>query len=525
MLTLKLKISSISDSELLSEYVSGYTGLFYKLYNNPELMCDDVFIKKNLSEKIDKSIYENCVTDVKTKLSQRETKIKNDNKEIEYIEKLLLKNNFKTKKELRKKYKLINKLSRLKRNLNKDITFGGKSLLREITKLSQTNDKTEKQIELLNNKKEQFKNKRKLGIYLVGRACEKGNRKVDFDLDNNKIIFKPNKRDKIEINFKKPKSGKQKNILRKLQILSEQRLIPLTVTINNEYINIAYDNEFLNGYSFNEIECKKEQKKQICAEDKKQIYIKYKKEQNDRKLVGKLENRYLSFDLNPKYIGISIFDSNENNDIDKIIHKEYIDLNKLSLRLGLSSDNHKQKKQNNKRKHEIKEVWKYIFNLASHYKVYNIVMEDLNFKPNNKKENVKEFNRQTKNIWHKTLTESLVKKYCENIGLNLIKINPCYSSFIGNMIYDYPDPISASLEIGRRGIIKYIKGSSIYPKISLINQEKLNYLLGENVDIKGFGWLQLYGLISLLRYRNPVETGLKGTNLCSHKSKVYRFIY
>jgi IS605 OrfB family transposase len=525
MLTLKLKISSISDSELLSEYISSYTGLFYKLYNNPELMNDKVFIQQNISDKIDKSIYDFCVIDVKTKLNQRETRIKSDKKEIEDIEKLLLKNNFKTEKELRKKYKLINKLSRLKRNINKNITFGGKSLLREITKLSQINHKTEKQIALLKSKKEEFKSKRKLGLYLVGRACEKGNRKVDFDLDNNKIIFKANKRDKIEINFKQPKDGKQKNILRKLQIFSKQRLIPLTVTINNEYINIAYDNEFLNGYSFNENECKKEQKRHICTENKKQIYIKYKKEQNDRKLFGKLENRYLSFDLNPKYIGFSIFDSNENNDIDKIIYKEYIDLNKLSLRLGLSSENHKQRKQNNKRKHEIKEVWKYIFNLARHYKVYNIVMEDLDFKSNNKDGGNKEFNRQTKNIWHKTLTESLIKKYCENGGLNLIKVNPCYSSFIGNMIYDYPDPIAASLEIGRRGIVKYIKGSSIYPKVFLINQEKLNYLLGENVDTKGFGWLQLYGLISLLRYRNPVETGLKGTNLYSYKSKVYRFIY
>lgn len=143
-------------------------------------------------------------------------------------------------------------------------------------------------------------------------------------------------------------------------------------------------------------------------------------------------------------------------------------------------------------------------------------MEDLVFKDN--RDNNKEFNRLTKNIWNRGLVEQLITKYVQNIGLNLVKVNPCYSSFIGNMIYTYPDPISASLEIGRRGIVKYIKGGSIYPELTLINQEKLDYLLGENVVGEWNSWIQLYKTISLSRYRNPID-GLIDKNLKSHKSR------
>jgi len=105
-------------------------------------------------------------------------------------------------------------------------------------------------------------------------------------------------------------------------------------------------------------------------------------------------------------------------------------------------------------------VWKYIFNLAKHYKVSHFVMEDLDFKPKVDKNKPKEFNRKTKNLWHRTLTQQLVNKYCNINGIIKIEVIPCYSSFIGNMVYEDYDPIAASLELCRRGIVKYIKGSS-----------------------------------------------------------------
>jgi IS605 OrfB family transposase len=516
MLTLKLRIAHCDNIDLLNQYITSYTGLFYKLYNNPELLADKSFICSQLNNYIDKSIYDSCIKDVLTKLKQFETNKKKKEKEIKRIEKLLFEDDFNTKKERYNKYKLINKLARLKRNLDKDICFGGKTLLRDITKLGQNKNRTDKQDILLINKKQLFKENRKLGIYLIGRAFENGNRKVDFELDNDNIIFKPNRNTKINIKF----HSHSKKLLNTLNTLANDKIIPLTVRIDNEYIYISYDEELINGYSFNINECKKEQKLYDDEDIKKQIYIKYREEQKERKSKDKLVNRYLAFDLNPTNIGLCIFDEIDGNQI--FIHKEYIDLSKLNRKLGLSSSDNRQKKQNNKRKHEIKEVWKYIFNLAIYYNVYNICMEDLEF--NADKLDSKEANRLTKNMWHLTLTKNLINKYCNIIGLNLVKVNPCYTSFIGNMIHvEYPDSICSSMEIGRRGMTRYKKGCSIYPEIALINQQKLTYLVGENIVISS--WQDMYKTISLLRYRNPLKEGLKDNYLYSYKSGVAIYKY
>jgi len=541
MLTQKLYITETTDDTLLVGYQQAYTKLFYKLYNNAELMADDDFIKSQLNEFIDRTIYEYCKIEVKVKLKQYETSRNKKLTQIEEITKLLEKDNFVTKKEKKHKYELINKLAKLKRTIDNNITFGGKQLARDIEKLNRsinllnnelTNLKQNKYIKLKQIKelentikdkqiilakyRSQFKENRQLGITLIGAANEKGNRKFNFDLNNNLIIFKPNKNTKIHINFKY-RDSKTRELLSKLQELADDKQIPLTITIKNNYIHLSYDNEYINGYSFNQNECNREKSTLSDPEEKKQVYIKFIREQEEKKKLNKIENRYLSVDLNPNYIGLSIFDSKDNL-VNKIIYTELIDLTKLNKKLKKSSSDSKQIKQNNKRKYEITIVWKHIFALAKHYKVYNFIMEDLEFKPNNKETKGTEFNRQTKNLWNRGLIDNLINKYCQNMGLNKVKVNPVYSSFIGNMIYTYPDPVSASLEIGRRGIVKYIKGGSIYPELSSINQEKLNYLLGENIDKTWSNWKELYAIIPLLRYRNPVE-GLKANNLGSYKSK------
>jgi hypothetical protein len=71
------------------------------------------------------------------------------------------------------------------------------------------------------------------------------------------------------------------------------------------------------------------------------------------------------------------------------------------------------------------------------------------------------------------------------------------------LIYDDFDPISSSIEIGRRGFFKYIKGSKIHESVSRINQEKLTYLLGENIETTD-SWYKLNSEIKQRRisYRN-----------------------
>jgi IS605 OrfB family transposase len=530
MLTLKLSYKA-KNHEVIDKCIHDYTGLFYRIYNNPELMADETFIAQSLNKYIDRSIYDFCVTDVKTKLSQLETMVKNKQKQIEDIVGELENGEFVSKREKRRKFNLIKKLYYLKRTINKNICFGGKALLRNINKTHNAikniktfhseNKKTiaEKEQQLTKYKQEFFE-KRKLGIYLVGRACEGGNRKAKFDFENNTITFKPNKNTHIEL--KLSPSKKQTKVLLQLQQLANQKLIPITIRIEAQSVHISYDEEFLAGYSFNETACKSEQKLALTVEDKKEIYKKFKKEQEQRKLKNKKEFRYMSVDLNPHNIGFSIVDKTDSNGNFNVVFKENIDLSALSKKINKSSSDEKQLKQNNKRKHEIKEVWKYIFGLAIHYKVAYFVMEDLNFKQKVDENKPKEFNRKTRNIWHRTLTTSLITKYCNLYGIIKIEVNPCYSSFIGNMIYDEYDAIAASLEINRRGITKYTKGSSIYPEMNRINREKLTYLLGENISHlkETTTWIKLYRTLSLLRYRNLSKDKLKDKNLYSCKSNV-----
>jgi IS605 OrfB family transposase len=521
MLCVGFKIKEISNKELLDMYISDYTEIFYKIYKHPDSIDSSNSIGYILSNyNLDKSMLDCCIKDVQTKLKQQDVININKQKRIKEIEGLLSKGIFKTKNEKRNKYRLIRKHAEIKRGLFKDCTYGGKSLLREITKLQQTSNKTQEQDSLLIKKKEQFKSKRKLPIYIEGRACEKGNRKVDFDLNNHKITLKFSKQNKVVLNLSiNPNEKKKLELIKKLQHLSDIKSIPLTIRVSDEKLYITYDESIVSGYNFDMLNCKKEQSRHIDSDIKKSIYKKYCEELDKRKSINKISNRYISFDLNPHYIGVSVFDNI--NDEPKLIHIESISLTKLNLIKGLNSSDPKQIKRRNKRKYEIKEVWKYIFNLAKHYRVLNVVIEDLNFKHSEIKKG-KGFNKQTKNLWHKTLTIELINKYCNIYGFKKIEVNPCYSSFIGNMIHPYFDPISSSIEIGRRGIVKYKKGSSIYPSIMRINQEKLNYLLGENINVDDINWHSLYKRTHLMRYRNTLQecNGLIAKNLITKQSRL-----
>jgi IS605 OrfB family transposase len=530
MLTIKEKIHFVSDEDTLKKCGYQSTGIFYKLYNNAELLEDKSFKTEliNKSNLIDVSMFDFIVSDVKTKLSQKET---NTNKKIiEYDNIIKSLNTNEISKKTR--YKLLNKKSTLERTMNKDCCFGGKALLRNITKHAQlaqnignklTQEEVIKNKELYEKELAEFRSKRKIGIYLVGRACEKGNRKIDFDLTNNKIIFKLNSKNNIEINLK---SKRNKDYLSKIQHLIDTEQLPVTVRITDTHVCLSFDETIVSGYNFEETEYRRIIKKNniTTKEGKTEIAKQFHKKLEDKKLIGKIKNKFASVDLNPKEISLVIgnkLSDNKEGDF-KVIFKHVFSLEKLCDKTGLSSDDDKQKSYNQKRKHEIKEIWKQIFIICLHYKVYNFVTEELNLKTNHKKDNNKEFNRQTKNIWHRELSNKLIEKWINIYGLKHIEINPCYSSFIGNLIHNEYDPIAAAIEIMRRGMVKYIKGNSLYPDLQKINQQKLNYLVGENICSQN--WQQLYKQIICagLRYRNRDKEIYfrEGNYLNSYKSKV-----
>jgi predicted transposase len=56
--------------------------------------------------------------------------------------------------------------------------------------------------------------------------------------------------------------------------------------------------------------------------------------------------------------------------------------------------------------------------------------------------------------------------------IKLFEVYPAYSSFIGNMMYDYTDSVNASIEIARRGYEVIIKKNSkkFYPDLVVKSQ-------------------------------------------------------
>ena len=119
--------------------------------------------------------------------------------------------------------------------------------------------------------------------------------------------------------------------------------------------------------------------------------------------------------LNPEYIGIVIFDvingkrklvASDNFDMSEII-KRHIDSKS-------ASDSEESKYWNNKRKYELKEVNKRIFNMACHFGCSYIVIEKLHFK-NSK-------GRKCTVQWNKRLTIEYLMSRCYVKGFTKLAI-------------------------------------------------------------------------------------------------------
>lgn len=467
IVSIKLDISSISDSSYVLNKQKNWSYAFRKLYKNSHLINDKDFLSKlSTKYKLKPSELGCLLIDVKNKISQVFTnKSKIENQILECENKLKLDN---IKPNLR--HKLTLKLKRLNKSLSKEITFGGLVNMKKISYLS--NDKELNKVELDKYKK-LYQETRILPIsYYGGKYDVNSNRYFKLNFKNSEIIYKF---DKNNIIIKYKCSKNYQKILDTLDLVKNDKLLPISVKLSVNHIIISYDNEKLKGYSFDFTAYKKEVKDHISKEAKKEVAIKYFKEQEQRKLKDKLANRYMAIDLNPEYIGVSILDKSKTEDFKfKIIHTQCYDTTKLNVKLGLDSEDSKQIYQNNKRKYEIGNIWKKIFGLAKHYKVSHIVLEDLNFKSPVVNTESREFNRKCKNIWNLNYQQNLINKHIDENGLLKVEVNPCYTSFIGNINYGFFDPVNASIEIGRRGMYKYNKGFKMIPTVT---EDNLNTMV------------------------------------------------
>ena len=104
--------------------------------------------------------------------------------------------------------------------------------------------------------------------------------------------------------------------------------------------------------------------------------------------------------------------------------------------------------------------------MVNYWKCDKVVIEDLSIKSSDKG-NGKHFNRLCNNVWNRNLFVNKLKSLSLLCNFSLVEVNPCYSSFIGNIIYgneNTPDMIAASIEIARRGYKKFEK-SWFFPSI------------------------------------------------------------
>ena len=151
-----------------------------------------------------------------------------------------------------------------------------------------------------------------------------------------------------------------------------------------------------------------------------------------------------------------------------------------------------------------------LFAIACHYKCSVFGMEDLSFKKDNTAAS-RESNRKARNLWCRTLCEQLIEKRCNECGIELRKVNACYSSFIGNIQHNYVDATNASVEIGRRALLKFDKGTGLFPELRQEDMRTVEARFGPDAACgNADGWVRLYKslMASTASWSSTTERGL-----------------
>ena len=218
----------------------------------------------------------------------------------------------------------------------------------------------------------------------------------------------------------------------------------------------------------------------------------------------------------------------------KLTKKQRKELSKEE-RLELTSKaNIKNAYFNNKRNHEIIEVAKDICNIAKSCQCEMIVVEDLNIK-NQDRGKGKKLNRLCNSFFIRNTFINNLNKRCNITGIKFLKVIPAYSSFIGNFLYrglNLPDPILASIELGRKGYefnAQYIENTKEKSKtIVQPSIKKFDDLIHKSLEEFGIkesfkDLIDLYYMFqkdSKMMYRVPFRSDLKWSKFKCSKSYV-----
>ena len=462
------------DEERILKYQKQYSNLLHVYFNRykegfSQTQCKH--LKLNNVELLDSWFRQSCIYEAMALVKSINSKIEEFNNKMKLKEQLLLKTN-KTWKEKRK----LKKLLKLKQPTP---IFGGKNnfILRSHKSIS----------------KEEFNELKLSKIYSIGEASNpmvKGNRKF-FIQDLNTIIFKPNKKEKIELKFQ----CNSKHYKRYLELLKEhQELKDLSITykLSSEYIWISFDESIL---------------------------------KDEVKQYKPIQNRIISIDMNPNYIGWSIIDW-INSENFKIIDKGILSIKLINdkseklIKEKTTSSDYRKIKLTNKRNFEVLQCSKFLIDKMKHYKCSLFAIEDLDIEPKDIGIS-KKHNRLCNNNWCRTKLVNNLNKWCNIYNVQLIKVKPEYTSFIGNLVFRYlklPDMILSSIEISRRGYEFYhqylIKDKKVKKNIIFIElTEKIKKLICQSLEELSINiqeWNSLFDLYKFLKkskckYRFPLN--------------------
>lgn len=371
--------------------------------------------------------------------------------------------------------------------------FGGKKAMRDYNKKKIT--------------KAELRDARLFPFYVIGEKVKQGNRNLIFDvIENGRIFIKPYAGTKIPVYFPKL----HKNYMHKLcclEIAAKHNGLPITLKVTEKDIQLTYDEAKL--YAIPEVMEYLERSKNPT------------KTKKEAPITNFIKTRYAGIDMNPAFIGFSIWEDG----IKEPIFKMQYDLSELNVASGKPSYDPLSKHIVDKRHHETIAIAKDIVKYLIHYGVPLLTLENLKFDTGDQG-NGKEFNRLCKNVWNRNLFIENITKRCRNSGIALRKVHPAYTTFIGNVMYPtLPDPIAASAEIARRGYKNTKEDHEFYPPIlnSTLDryQSVKNQLDGHHEgDLEWATWKDLYDACVHAGMRYRVATPPGRLDFFSCKSKV-----
>ena len=351
---------------------------------------------------------------------------------------------------------------------------------------------------------DEFVKARMLPIYSVGDRNRHGNRLFEI-VDMHTIIFKPDREHHIQLSLKNVGKNREKQLLRLIE-LQNAGCMPITYELDLSCAYITFDNSIFENHRYS---------------------VK--------------TDRTMQIDVNPNYIGWSVTDWEQDYDFHLVASGMFSlkPLNDYENSLSVSSDSKESKYCTNKRKHEVIEIAKELFKLCRHYHCEVFAMEELSMKSFNLNKS-KRLNKLINSQWNRNLLFQQIRKHVLSSSTTLVEVQPQYSSIIGNLVnrhLELPDPILASIEIGRRGhefSCQYIfkrrqqEKTVVLPKLETVKKSIIQSLEELGVDVPEFNdWNELWSVVkkSKVKYRFPLLDEMSSGHFSKNYKRKYKTVY